>query len=72
MRKKNVPTEHFKGTMKIEIIKNYWDMEIIGNRRKKNISIEFVLDRKSISIKTKKLEIDFKFTATDLSNFDKR
>ena len=33
--KKIVPTDHFKGTMKIQIIKNYWDMEIIGNRRKR-------------------------------------
>ena len=36
VRKKIVPTDHFKGTMKIQIIKNYWDMEKIGNRRKSN------------------------------------
>ena len=35
--KKNCPNcHHFSRTMNIQIIKNYWDMEIIGNRRKKN------------------------------------
>ena len=29
--------------MKIKKIKNYWDMEIIGNRRKKYVFLEFFI-----------------------------
>ena len=33
--KNNCPNcQYYSRTMKIQIIKNYWDMEIIGNRRK--------------------------------------
>ena len=33
---------YFSWTMNIQIIKNYWDMEIIGNRRKKLLLISFI------------------------------
>ena len=35
--------QYFSWTMKIQIIKNYWDMEIIGNRRKMCVKSELGL-----------------------------